>query len=92
MPGDIIILPPPAPPPPTGVASDPTWIVGRESGGMNPARWNLLTQNWRTQLVPATTDQIFRILSTPPTLNGVTTTTPNYQNLNPEDLPWLSQH
>lgn len=92
VPGDIIILPPPVPPPPSGVASDPTWIVGRESGGHNPARWNLLTQNWRTQLVPATTAQIFRILSTPPTMNGVTATTPNFQDLTAEDLPWLSQH
>jgi len=92
VPGDIITLPPPVPPPPGGVTNDPAWIVGRQSGGHHPGRWDLITQNWHTQLVPATTLMIPRILSTQPTLNNVTTQVPNYQNLGAEDLPWLSQH
>lgn len=91
VPGDILIDPPPAPPP-AGVATDPTWVVGRESGAYHPERWDLATQNWRTQLVPAVAPAIPRILSTPPSMNGVTTTVAPYQTLTPEDLPWLGQH
>lgn len=91
VPGNVITISPPSPPP-SGAPPTSTWVVAWEGGGRHPTRWNLVTQNWHVQLVPATTDNIPLILSTPPTMNGVTATVPDYQSLIAEDLPWLSQH
>ena len=72
---------------------DPEWFIVRQSSSRYPETWDLLTQNWNTQLVPATTDTIPAILSTQPYVNGVDGfETPDLYSLTWEDLRWLSHH
>lgn len=97
VPGDPLILPgpPAAPPPPSTPPEDgqQPWIVVRQSGGYYPERWDLINQNWTMQLVPATTESIPAILSTPPYVNGTDgIETPELNSLTAEDLRWLSHH
>ena len=99
VPGDPITIPAPvAPPRGSAPARTPDGqelegVVVRQSAGWHPQRWDLLTQNWTTQLVPATAPSLSAILSTPPYVNGVTGyDVPNLFSLTEEDLRWLSHH
>ena len=99
VPGDPITLPgpptPDTPPPPAAPdeAQNQEWVVVRQSGRWYPEGWDLITQNWTTQLVPATTETIPAILSTPPYVNGVEDfENPELFSLTAEDLRWLSHH
>jgi hypothetical protein len=68
-------------------------VVGRQSPGPHPDRWDLITQNWSMQLVPATAASLPMILSTPPSIYSATSIeTPNLGELGPEDIPWISHH
>jgi hypothetical protein len=66
------------------------WWVVRQSGALYPESWNLLNQNWAMQMTPATSVSIPRILSTEPPTGDFQT--PNLEELNAEDLGWLSNH
>ena len=50
-----------------------TLPVGRQSRGWFPEHWDLVNQNWTTQLTPGTAPCIPAILSTPPNINNVST-------------------
>jgi hypothetical protein len=72
--------------------SDP-WYVVRQDYGRYPTRWDLLTQNWSLQLVPATAPTIPRILSTSPDAAGVTgIDVPDLTALSEEEFLWISNH
>ncbi|MEO8496367.1 MAG: pilus assembly protein TadG-related protein [Planctomycetota bacterium] len=99
VPGDPLVLPgpptPATPPPPRAPDEngDQPWSIVYQSQYWHPHDWNLINQNWATQLVPATTRTIPAILSTPPEINGVTGfETPDLLSLTQEDLRWLSHH
>lgn len=101
VPGDPISLPgpptpaPPPPPPPSGPEDEqhPPWVVVRQSGSRYPERWDLIGQNWTTQLVPANVSSLPAILSTSPYVNGVDGfELPDLYSLTVEDLRWLSHH
>lgn len=65
------------------------WGVRREGGHA----WDSFSQNWQTQLVPATASQLPIILSTPPSLSGWSDVNPpNLLNMTPEDMQRLTQH
>jgi hypothetical protein len=69
------------------------WDVARQSGSRYPANWDLLTQNWSLQLVPATAPTIPRILSTSPEEAGVTEIeVPDLTELTEEEFLWISNH
>lgn len=88
VPGSNFTIPrqPPAP-------ADGEWFVGRQNGSRNPEQHDLFCQNWSTQLVPATTRNLPRILSTPPMINNLDGITPaDVSSLTAEDLQWLSHH
>jgi hypothetical protein len=60
-------------------------------------RWDLMNQNWTTQLVPATTDSLLSILSTQPSGDGVSDLRiPDLFNggmgLSQDDIQRVSQH
>jgi hypothetical protein len=94
VPGGTIILPPdPAPPPPPPSGEPPEWIVVRQGRGMHPDRWDLLTQNWAIQLVPATAQYSREILSTTPYVNNVAAgNVPKWTVLSSSDFENLTQH
>lgn len=94
VPGGFIILPPdPAPPPPPPSGDPPDWMVVRQGGGWHPDGWDLATQNWAVQLVPATARHIREILSAPPYVNNVTAgNVPNWVGLTPDDVGNLTHH
>jgi len=96
VPGDeyVQIDDPTAPPPPTEEGEEePEWRVVRQSGSHYPEYWDLLNQNWTTQLAPATVRTIPAILSTSPNINGINdVNTPNLWALTEEDFQWLSNH
>ncbi|MFO0868782.1 MAG: pilus assembly protein TadG-related protein [Pirellulales bacterium] len=94
VPGGMIILPPdPAPPPPPPTGEPPDWIVVRQARGWHPDSWNLLTQNWAVQLVPATTQLLPQILSAPPYVNNVAAgQIPNWTSLSTSDFGNLTHH
>ena len=72
---------------------EPDAVVVRQSRAWYATDWNLLTQNWNTQLVPATTSSLFAILSTPPYVNGVDGyDVPDLYSLTEDDVRWLSHH
>lgn len=61
--------------------------------------WDLMTQNWSFQIVPATHDSIGLILQTQPQVQGVTTTAtsrswklPNLSNLDAQDIRRITTH
>jgi hypothetical protein len=99
VPGQGIPLPgprtPDPPPPPRDPSEDGNqpWTIAYQSHSWYPHDWNLINQNWATQLVPATTPTIPAILSVPPEINGVTGfDTPDLLSLSEEDFRWLSHH
>lgn len=100
VPGDFLTLPPdPAPPPPPPPSDEPPhWTVVRQGGGWDPDHWNLLTQNWHLQLVPATSRYTREILSTPVSITEITGETvtinnlPNWASLSPADFHNLNHH
>jgi hypothetical protein len=84
--------PPPAPPPP-GDPDDPHAAVVRQSARTHPQHWTLVNQNWTTQLVPATSSSIPRILSTPPYGSYIPPMdTPDLSGITSDDFLWLSNH
>jgi len=69
------------------------WYVRRQSGSLYRTSWDLLSQNWSTQLVPATAPAIPLILSTEPYVNDVTdVTTPQLGSLTEQEFLWISNH
>lgn len=71
----------------------PEWVAHRQSGAAYPTRWNLLTQNWETQLVPATCDALPIILSRSPDINEVDDVElTDISSLTQDDLRWLNHH
>lgn len=94
VPGGTIILPPdPSPPPPPPSDDPPEWIVVRQGRGMHPDSWDLLTQNWAVQLVPATAKYSREILSVPPYVNNVAAgNVPTWTKLSSGDFGSLTQH
>lgn len=99
VPGEGLPLPgpptPDTPPPPRDPEEngEQLWTIGYQSRGWYPHDWNLINQNWATQLVPATTSTIPAILSVSPEINGVTGfDTPDLYSLSVEDFRWLSHH
>lgn len=99
VPGQGLPLPgpptPDTPPPPRDPdeVDDPPWTIGYQSRSWYPHDWDLVNQNWTTQLVPATTSALTTVLSTPPEVNGVTGfVTPDLLSLDREDLRWISHH
>jgi hypothetical protein len=92
VPGGVIIVPPnPVPqPPPPGI---PNWVVVRQGGGWHPDGWNLISQNWNVQLVPATARQVGQILSSVPYASGMPVASPaNWLPLSSDDLGNLTHH
>ncbi|MEY4176539.1 MAG: hypothetical protein RLY70_113 [Planctomycetota bacterium] len=92
VPGGVIITPPaPLPqPPPPGM---PAWVVVRQSGDWHPDGWNLVTQNWNAQLVPATAGAIGQILSSVPYASNMPIASPaNWLSLSSDDLGNLTHH
>jgi hypothetical protein len=100
VPGEGVYLP--LPDDGTSEEEDPTtpndgqeeeWYVTRQSGSLYRTSWDLLSQNWSTQLVPATAPAIPLILSTEPYVNGVTgVTTPELGSLSEQEFLWISNH
>lgn len=92
VPGGVIITPPdplPQPPPPV----EPNWVVVRQGGNWHPDGWNLVTQNWAAQLVPATAPQLGPILSSVPyTTSMPSSSLASWQNLSADDLGNLTHH
>lgn len=75
-----------------GMPAGPPY-VGRQFAAPHPEGWDLITQNWSTQLVPATTSSLPAILSTPPVgFASATVTTPNLSELTDQDIQWISHH
>ena len=72
------------------------WLdVGRQAGTTYPQYWNLLNQNWTTQIVPATTPRLPQILSRSPYI------LPNADEFQPpaiagsvsnRDMLWINNH
>lgn len=92
VPGGVIIMPPnPVPqPPPPGL---PNWVVVRQHGNWHPDGWNLVTQNWNAQLVPATAGQLGPILASAPYTSSMPATSlASWQTLSPADLGNLTHH
>jgi len=74
VPGEHVYLPLPPDPggPPAGGGSSAVILdVTRQSSGRYPANWDLITQNWSAQLVPATASNLPTILGTSPQINGI---------------------
>lgn len=99
VPGEGVPLPgpptPDTPPPPRAPNEDgeQQWTISYQSASWFPHDWNLINQNWTSQLVPATASAIPAMLSTPPEINGVTGfNTPDLLSMDQEDLRWLSHH
>ena len=95
VPGERVFLPvPPAqqPPPPAGSEDQIQWYVTRQSYARYPTNWDLISQNWTTQMVPATIRALPEILSTSPSSVGVEADTPNLRDLTEDDVRWISNH
>ncbi len=99
VPGQQLELPaPPRNQPEAEPAGEPDpeqdFLVGRQSGSAYPTEWNLLSQNWTTQLAPATAPAIPAILSEQPYLDGSMSEirTPDLRTMDDTDLPWVSHH
>jgi hypothetical protein len=95
VPGESVSLPLPGgsqPPPPAGSEDQVEWYVARQSGRRFPTHWDLISQNWTTQMVPATTRALAEILSTSPSTVDVEANPPNLRNLTEDDIRWISNH
>jgi len=101
VPGEIIYLPlpdtgAPEPPPSTGEGGEAQQefesYTYRQPGNRYAEQWDLLNQNWTTQIVPATLRTIPAILSKNPEINGVSAATPDLSGITEEDFLWLSNH
>lgn len=78
---------------PSNSNEPPEWYVRRQWEPRYPEQWDLLNQNWISQLTPATTPQLMQILSATPYVNGAGgAATPDLQSLTEQDVPWLSHH
>ncbi|RMF98344.1 MAG: hypothetical protein D6741_09545 [Planctomycetota bacterium] len=91
IPGDFPELPGDEPEEPVDPESG-HWYVGRERV---PEAWNLLTQHWTTNLVPATSPAWPTVLQTQPTLPvfaGRQIRLPNLSGLDADDLQQISPH
>ncbi|MCA9107139.1 MAG: hypothetical protein KDA83_17095 [Planctomycetales bacterium] len=67
------------------------WLYGVRREGAHA--WDSFSQNWQTQLVPATTDQMSLIISTPPGLPGwQEVRPPNLSLLSADETQRLTQH
>jgi len=70
------------------------FLISRQSSRSYPEGWNLLTQNWTTQLAPASSAAIPSILSTQPYMDETMSniTTPDLSGMTTQDLQWVSHH
>jgi hypothetical protein len=92
VPGQSVVLPPRGDVIP-GVPGSAERIVVRQHPAPFPDHWDLITQNWSTQLVPATASSLPAILSTPPSGLTITSVTPpDLRDLSDQDIEWLSHH
>jgi len=92
VPGEFPPLPGEPPTGPTGGGGPGRWVVGRQG---IPTSWDLLTQHWNCQLVPATGPNLNVILQSVPPLpafNGVNLTLPNLGGLDTRDIEQISFH
>jgi hypothetical protein len=91
VPGDFASLPSGDPPTPGG-GGPGRWVVGRQGV---PSSWDLMTQHWTCQLVPATGPNLPTILQTLPPLpdfQGANLTLPNLSGLDTQDVVRISPH
>ncbi|MEN6497844.1 MAG: Tad domain-containing protein [Thermoguttaceae bacterium] len=92
MPGEFPPLPDDTLPP-----SDSTTSTGRRIVGRNPVptRWNLFSQNWTAQLVPATAARLATILQTEPPIPGFANQglrLPRYGSLDSQAIERINTH
>jgi hypothetical protein len=72
---------------------EPCWVVGRQYSDYFPTDWNLYSQNWCCQLVPATQAGLDVILqNAPPNENMGDIKMPTLGNLKSEDIQKISPH
>lgn len=72
---------------------DYRYFIHRQGSASYPSQWDLQTQNWESQLVPATCEQLPWILSRSPNINGVDDIElADLTSLTPDDLQWLNHH
>ena len=93
VPGDFPPLPDQTAPQPTTPAGPTQWVIRRQPGGY--WGWDLLSQRWTCQLVPATGPNLVKILQTTPTLPDSGTggvTLPNLGALSDADVGCVSPH
>lgn len=77
---------------PTGGETSSYWAIGRENV---TTAWNLLSQRWTCQLVPATTAALPAILQTSPALAafaGANVSPPSLGNLSSREIEQVSPH
>ncbi|MFW6171187.1 MAG: Tad domain-containing protein [Planctomycetota bacterium] len=85
------------PDPETPPSGESWWSVVVQSRSRHSGEWSLFNQNWSTQLTPATTEQLPRILSQRPyVLDNLDETLvrglPRLGELDIEDIRWINHH
>lgn len=93
IPGESIPLPSDRPVPQPSAEEEPFWVTVRQSHPWHASNWNLVTQNWSLQLVPATSPSLPTILSRQPAILSLPEfDLPALDSLEPAHLTWISHH